>query len=215
VQSIANGNDLKSVEFAIRTAQVEKERPSLIIIQTHIGFGSPNKQDTCSAHGSPLGEEEVRLTKENLGWPMEPSFLIPEEAQMHFRQAVDVGENLENEWKQKFSLYEKKYPELAAELLGSVNEMPPLDWDLNIPEFPADSKGISTREASGKIMQILSTALPNFMGGSADLNTSTYTELKDAGNFESPSMAIGYWRFTRIGKRRMELCRTEFTFRCS
>src|SRR6478752_2338309 len=97
VQSIANGNDLKSIEFAIRTAQVEKEHPSLIIIQTHIVFGSPNKQDTCSAHGSPLGEEEVKLTKENLGWPREPSFFIPDEAQMYFRQAVDVGEKLEKE----------------------------------------------------------------------------------------------------------------------
>ncbi|HEV8513273.1 MAG TPA: transketolase [Cyclobacteriaceae bacterium] len=191
VQSIANGNDLKSIEFAMRTAQVEKERPSLIIIQTHIGFGSPNKQDTCSAHGSPLGEEEVKLTKENLGWPMEPAFFIPDEAQMYFRQAVDVGEKLEKEWKQKLSLYEKKYPELAAEFLELLNGRLPLEWDLNIPEFPADSKGMSTRVASGKIMQAFSPLLPNFMGGSADLNTSTYTELKEEGNFENPLTAIG------------------------
>jgi transketolase len=191
VQSIGNGNDVKSIEFAIRTAKVEKQRPSLIIIQTHIGFGSPNKQDTFSAHGSPLGDEEVKLTKENLGWPTEPAFYIPEEAQMHFRKAIDAGADLEDEWKQELELYEKKYPDLASELRKLIDGTLPEEWDANIPEFAADSKGMSTRVASGKIMEAFYHALPNFIGGSGDLNASTYTELKGAGNFENASMAGG------------------------
>ena len=191
VLSIEDGNDLKAIEHAIRLAKEETERPSLLIIRTHIGFGSPNKQDTCAAHGSPLGEAEVKLTKEKLGWPLQPEFLIPEEAKEHFLKAVENGQQLEMEWENKFSLYESKYPELAAELRDLIQGKLPKDWDKNIPQFPVDEKGIATRVASGKVMQAFSPLLQGFIGGSADLNTSTHTELKGAGNFEHPSMAIG------------------------
>jgi transketolase len=191
VQSVEDGNDLNAIEIAIRAAQLEMDHPSIIMVQTHIGYGSPNKQDKCSAHGSPLGVEEVKLTKKNLGWPVEPSFLIPEEAELHFHKAIKQGEQLETEWENNFSLYETQYPELALELHSLINGTLPLHWNASIPEFPADSKGMATRVASGKIMQAFNKLLPGFIGGSADLNTSTYTELKDAGNFENPSMAVG------------------------
>jgi transketolase len=190
-QYIEDGNDLPAIENAIHIAQNETERPSLISIRTHIGYGSPHKQDTCAAHGSPLGEDEVKLTKQNLGWPVEPNFFIPDEALLHFRKAIPAGDEMEKEWEHKFSLYEQKYPELASELKNIINGILPSDWAKDIPEFQADKKGMATRVASGKIMQKFSSYLPGFIGGSADLNTSTHTELKDAGNFEHPSMAVG------------------------
>ncbi len=189
--SIEDGNDLEAIENAIRAAQSETERPSLILVRTHIGYGSPNKQDKCSAHGSPLGIEEVKLTKENLDWPIEPDFLIPKEAELHFRKAITRGAQMEEDWSKSFSAYKIECPELAIELHSLIEGSLPSAWDAAIPEFPADKKGIATRVASGKIMQAFSPFLPGFIGGSADLNTSTYTELKDAGNFENPSMAVG------------------------
>jgi len=190
-QSIEDGNDLAAIEQAIRNAQEETERPSLILVRTHIGFGSPNKQDTCAAHGSPLGDDEVKLTKQNLGWPVEPDFLIPEEASEHFRKAIKNGEKEETKWGNNFSKYKELYPELVTELLNSINGTLPEKWDKDIPQFPADKKGMATRVASGKVMNAFSPFLKGFIGGSADLNTSTHTELKDAGNFEHPSMAVG------------------------
>jgi transketolase len=191
VQSIDDGNDPEAIENVIRAAQQETLQPSLIIVRTHIGYGSPNKQDTCSAHGSPLGEKEVILTKQNLGWPVEPAFHIPEEALLHFRKAIDMGEKSETGWEKLFSLYKVNFPELAMELRNLINGKLLVGWDANIPEFTADKKGLSTRVASGKIMQTFCPLLSGFIGGSADLNTSTYTELKNAGNFENPSMAVG------------------------
>ncbi len=190
-QSIDDGNDLVAIENAIRMAQQESERPSLILVRTHIGYGSPNKQDTCAAHGSPLGKEELKLTKENLSWPVEPGFFIPEEARAHFHKAIERGTALQRDWGKKYSLYEKKYPELALELRDLISGKISEKWDLKIPEFPADKKGMATRVASGKVMQEFFPALPGFIGGSADLNTSTHTELKNAGNFENPAMAVG------------------------
>jgi transketolase len=180
-----------AIEQALEAAKKEKERPSLILVRTHIGFGSPNKQDTFGAHGSPLGPEEVKLTKENLGWPIEPSFLIPTQALDHFRQALNKGAQIEKEWDILFSTYAKAHPQLAAELEGLMRNKLPTNWDIKIPVFTADAKGIATRVASGKVMQSFFNILPSFIGGSADLNTSTNTELKDAGNFEHPSMAVG------------------------
>ena len=191
IQSVEDGNDLNAIHAAIKLAQQDTERPSLIIVRTHIGYGSPNKQDTCSAHGSPLGEKEVKLTKENLNWPVEPTFLIPEQVLFHFRKAIERGEQLEKEWNNNFLLFENKYPELASELRNLINGTLLTDWAAGIAKFSADAKGMSTRVASGKIIQAFSPKLKNFIGGSADLNPSTFTEIIGAGNFENPSMAIG------------------------
>ncbi|MBK9983656.1 MAG: transketolase [Saprospiraceae bacterium] len=190
-QSIEDGNDVEAITNAIRFAQEEKERPSIIIVRTHIGYGSPHKQDSCAAHGSPLGVEEVKLTKENLGWPLEPTFYIPDEALHLFRKALANGDQLETAWEQNFTAYKNKYPELASELADLINGIIPSGWDKDFPEFPTDAKGMATRVASGKIMQSFFKFLPGFIGGSADLNSSTHTELKGAGNFEDPSMAVG------------------------
>ncbi|HEX5111895.1 MAG TPA: transketolase [Saprospiraceae bacterium] len=190
-QSIEDGNNIEALTNAIHHAQHETQRPSLIIVRTHIGYGSPHKQDTFAAHGSPLGEEEVRLTKENLGWPTEPAFFIPDEALQFFRKALANGHQSETEWEQNYSAYKKEYPELASELDDLINGIVPPNWDKDLPVFPADKKGMSTRVACGKVMQKFFNYLPGFIGGSADLNTSTHTELKDAGNFENPTMAYG------------------------
>jgi transketolase len=190
-QSVEDGNDIEAIERAIRAARQETERPSLILIRTHLGYGSPHKQDTFAAHGSPLGEEEVKLTKQHLGWPIEPPFLVPEEAKQHFRVAVSKGVDVENQWRSLFAAYEKQFPELAFELRQLIANELPQGWDAGIPQFAADPKGMATRVASGMAMQALKSKLPAFIGGSADLNPSTNTELKDAGNFESPAMAIG------------------------
>ncbi|MBU6480159.1 MAG: transketolase [Nitrospirae bacterium] len=190
-QSIDDGNDVDAIDRAIRAAQQETERPSLILVRTHIGYGSPHKQDTFAAHGSPLGEEEVTLTKQNLGWPVEPPFLVPDAVEQHCHQVVHRGGQAEAEWNEKFTAYEQQYPELARELRLLISGELPLGWDANIPQFPADAKGLATRVASGKIMEAISQKLPGLIGGSADLNPSTYTELTDAGNFENSAMAIG------------------------
>lgn len=189
-QKVEDGNDLDAIDAAIRAAQAEKDRPSIILVRTHIGFGSP-KQDTTGAHGSPLGPEDVKLTKEKLGWPVEPDFLIPAEALDHFRAAVDVGKKLSFKWEEQMIIYAQKYPELAKELRSLIHDNIPADWDKDITPFATDSKGMATRAASGKVMQAFFKHLPGFIGGSADLNTSTNTELKDAGNFESPAMQQG------------------------
>lgn len=190
-QLVKDGNDLDAIHRAIGAARQETGRPSLILVRTHIGYGSPHKQDTFAAHGSPLGVEEVILTKENLGWPVEPSFYVPEEVGQYFRRAIGCGQKAEAEWNAKFSAYEMQYLELAHELRQLINGDLPPGWDAGIPQFPADVTGLATRSASGKVLEAISLKLPGMIGGSADLNPSTYTELKDAGNFQNPAMAVG------------------------
>jgi transketolase len=190
-QSVANGNDLDALDRAIRAAQAETERPSLILVRTHIGYGSPHKQDTFAAHGSPLGAEEVKLTKQNLNWPVEPPFYIPNDVEQHFRRAISRGEQAEAQWDAQFSAYAKQYPELAGELRQLMRGELPQEWESAIPQFPADPKGMASRVASGKVLEAISTKLPGLIGGSADLNPSTHTDLKGQGDFESPSMAVG------------------------
>ncbi|HEV2679363.1 MAG TPA: transketolase [Rhodanobacter sp.] len=185
-QSVDDGNDLAAIGQALDNARAETRRPSLILVRTHLGYGSPNRQDTYKAHGSPLGEEEVRLTKQNLGWPTEPAFYIPEPAQAHFRRALEQGQRSETEWNTRFSAYMQAFPELAEELLTATRgELPP-GWDRDIPLFPADAKGIATRVASGKVMNAIAPRLPSLMGGSADLDPSTFTALSGLGDFEAP-----------------------------
>jgi transketolase len=190
-QSIEDGNDLDALDQALRAARNESERPSLILVHTHLGYGSPNKQDTYEAHGSPLGEEEVKLTKENLGWPVEPPFYVPDEALEHFRQAVDQGKRAEAEWHARFSAYAQEFPELAQELQQVMRGELPEGWDADIPEFSGDDKPVATRVASGKVMNAIAPRLPALIGGSADLNPSTHTALQGMGDFENPEAAAG------------------------
>jgi transketolase len=190
-QSIEDGNDLEAIDGAIRTARQETTRPSLILVRTHIGYGSPHKQDTFAVHGAPLGEEEVKLTKQRLEWPVEPLFYVPQEAAKHFRQAIARGQQAEAAWQAQFAAYAQHYPELARELCQLINgELPP-DWAANIPQFPADPTGLATRVASGRVLAAISAQLPGLIGGSADLNPSTNTVLKDAGDFEPAALAVG------------------------
>ena len=183
-QTIDDGNDLAAIEGALNRARAEALRPSLILVRTHLGYGSPHKQDTFAAHGSPLGEEEVRLTKENLGWPTQPPFYIPEAVRAHFRKALARGARIEKEWNDKFFTYAKKFPELALELQQRMRGELPAAWDAAMPRFPADAKGMATRIASGKIMNAVAPRLPALVGGSADLDPSTHTGLKGLGDFE-------------------------------
>lgn len=185
-QSVEDGNDLNAIEQALVAARNETSRPSLILVRTHIGYGSPEKQDSFEAHGSPLGEEEVKRSKKNLGWPTEEPFFLPENALKHFREAVTKGEQAEAEWKERFSQYGKQFPELAKELKQSLKNVLPEGWDSAVPTFQADVKGVATRAASGKILNALASKLPSLMGGSADLNPSTFTALPNLGDFESP-----------------------------
>jgi transketolase len=203
-QSIDDGNDIDAIDRALRAAHEETSRPSLILLRTHIGYGSPGKQDTFEAHGSPLGEAEVKRTKEKLGWPLEPTFYIPEEALAHFLAAVSNGQKAEARWKERFSAYAEKFPELAGEFKQLTAGALPEDWKASIPSFPADAKGVATRAASGKILTALATKLPTLIGGSADLNPSTFTVLPKMGDFESPERkfadnqgsAGGAWDYT-------------------
>ena len=186
-----DGNDVEAIDLALRAARNETRRPSLILVRTHLGYGSPNKQDTFEAHGSPLGVEEVKLTKQNLGWPVEPLFHIPPEALAHFREALPRGQHAESEWRDRFSRYATKHPDLAREFQERMRGELPAGWDADIPVFPADPKGMKTRVASGKVMNAIAPKLPSLMGGSADLDPSTHTALKGAGDFESSDRASG------------------------
>jgi transketolase len=191
--SVGDGNDLAAIDAALEAARAETVRPSLILVRTHIGYGSPNKQDSFEAHGSPLGVDEVRLTKQNLGWPTEPTFLIPESALAHFREALARGARAEAAWNDRMAAYARAFPELNDELRRSMHgELPP-DWDADIPSFPADAKGIATRAASGKVMNAIAPRLPALTGGSADLDPSTYTALEELGDFNPP--ADDNWSF--------------------
>ena len=186
VQKVDDGNDLEGISRAIRAAREENSRPSLISIRTHIGYGSPHKQDTFEAHGSPLGPEEVLATKKNLGWPLEPKFYIPEEAGVHFHEALARGEIREREWKDLMEAYRKAHPQLFTQWSQWMNREPSEGWERDLPTFPPDPKGMATRAAGSKVMNALSPLMPFLIGGSADLNPSTNTALKGRGNFQGP-----------------------------
>ena len=177
------GNDIAAVTAAIERAQAEGDRPSLIIARTVIGFGSPHKAGTAEVHGAPLGEEEVRLTKQALGWPEEPPFYIPDEALAEFRKALDRGRAWEEEWNARFQSYESAYPQ-EAKLWRTVVEKGelPEGWDSTLPTFSAEDGSIATRAASGKALNAVIEGLPTLVGGSADLSPSTSTYLKGYGD---------------------------------
>jgi transketolase len=190
-QTVENGNDLEAIDRALRAAQVERERPSLILVRTHIGYGSPHKQDTFEAHGSPLGEQEVNLTKQALGWPLDPPFYIPDQALGHFRLALETGKRAEAEWNVRFAEYSRAFPELAREFQQGIAGALPEGWDADIPIFPDDPKGMATRAASGKVLNAIAQKLNSLIDGSADLDPSTRTALDALGDFENPSDEAG------------------------
>jgi transketolase len=190
-QVVEDGNHLDAIYAAINTARQVTDRPSLILIKTIIGFGSPHKHNTFEAHGSPLGEEEVKLTKQYFEWPEQPDFYVPKKVEKHFRNVLVRGKQAEKAWNAQLIAYAKKHPALAKELQQFIKGELKKGWDENIPHFPADEKGLATRDASGKVMQAINPNLPGFIGGSADLNPSTKTELINFGNFESPRTVVG------------------------
>jgi transketolase len=186
VQHVPDGNDLAAIDAALGAAKDETSRPSLIAVRTIIGYGAPNKQGTYNTHGSPLGAEEVRAAKENLSWPLDQTFFIPDNVSKHFRKALEEGEKQEAEWKVAFSAYAESHPDEAGEFMRRMSGELPAGWDAALPSFQADPKGIATRKASEAVMQALAPGVPELMGGSADLNPSTLSWLKGFGDFQSP-----------------------------
>ncbi len=182
VLDVGENDDPAALEDATREAMEVEDRPSLVIVQTHIGAGSPNKQDTTKAHGSPLGEDEVRLTKEAYGWDPEQHFHVPDDALAHFRACCERGAELQEEWNELFERYREEHPDKAA-LFEALNrgEMPD-GFDEGLPRFDADPKGMATRAASGKVIQWAAKQVPHLVGGSADLASSNNTNIDDGGD---------------------------------
>jgi transketolase len=184
VQDLEENVGLDELEAALRTAIEVEDRPSLIVVRTHIGYGSPHKQDTAAAHGSPLGEDEVRLTKEAYGWDPDKQFYVPDEALKHFRGAVARGDEFVAEWKQRFEAYREADPQLAEDFERLVRgELPP-GWDDDVPEFHASGTMTATRKSSHTVLQWAAARVPELVGGSADLTPSTLTRIDDAGDVE-------------------------------
>jgi transketolase len=182
VQRVSDGNDTKALAAAIRAAQAEQGKPSIIMVRTHIGYGCPHKQDSPAAHGEPLGPEDTKHTKENFGWPQEP-FYIHEQAAAYFRRALADGKLREAEWQGLFNSYAGTNPGMAEAYLQGLKRQPQTGWDKDIPVFPADDKGLASRAASGKVLNAVANNLPNLIGGSADLAPSTKTLIEGAGDF--------------------------------
>ncbi len=190
VLRVGDANDLGRIEHALEVFRQTKGRPTLFILDSHIGYGSPHRHDTAAAHGEPLGEEEVRLTKRSYGWPEDAKFLVPDGVYEHFAAGVGRrGAEARRRWTELLGTYRTKYPELAAEIDQMQRRELPVGWDRNLPAFPADAKGIAGREASGKVLNVLAQNIPWFLGGSADLGPSNKTTLKyeGAGDFQADS----------------------------
>ncbi len=192
VQRVADGNDVGALDAALSAARRAADRPSLVIVRTHIAYGSPHKQDTPEAHGSPLGEEEVKLTKQRLGWPSLEPFHVPEGSLAHWRRARERGARLEAEWHGKYEAYRRAHPELAAELERRLNGRLPDDWDADLPAFTAKDAQ-ATRAASSKVLNAIAVKVPELIGGSADLAGSTQVVFKDGGD-----VAAGNWQAKNI-----------------
>jgi len=188
VAHVRDANDLDSVDRALDAARKAVGRPTLIIVDSHIGYGSPHRQDTSSAHGEPLGEVEIKLTKTSYGWPEDAKFLVPDGVYDHFKHGIgDRGRKAREDWYQSFITYKKAYPQLALEIEQMQRREIPDGWDQSLPTFPADPKGVSGRDASAKILNSIASGIPWFVGGSADLSPSTKTRLvfDDAGDFQA------------------------------
>jgi len=187
VLRVGDANDIDRIEHALDIFHKTKGRPTFIILDSHIGYGSPHKQDTAAAHGEPLGEEEVRLTKRDYGWPEDAKFLVPDAVRAHFAAGIGArGAQARGRWTELFAAYRSKYPELATEIDLMQRRELPAGWDRGLPVFPADPKGIAGRDASGKVLNVLGQNIPWLLGGSADLASSTRAALtfEGAGDFE-------------------------------
>jgi len=187
VLRVGDANDTDLLDRALQTALKETERPSFIIVDSHIAWGAPNKQDTSAAHGEPLGDEEIRLTKERYGWPPDAKFLVPDETRAYTNRSVDRGRKTEEEWNGRFAAYKAAHPELADEWECMQSGALPDGWDQDIPTFPADEKGVAGRDASQKVLNAIAPRVPWLIGGAADLAPSTKTRMTEGGDFQAGS----------------------------
>jgi transketolase len=192
VLRVGDANDTERIEYALQIFRTTKGRPTLIILDSHIGYGAPNKQDTAEAHGEPLGEDEIRLAKRSYGWPEDAKFLVPEGVYDHFAAGIgERGAAARREWTKLFDAYRSAFPQLAAEINQMQQRELPSGWDRNFPVFPSDAKGIAGRDASGKLLNVIAQNIPWFLGGSADLGPSNRTLLtyNGAGDFQAGTPA--------------------------
>jgi transketolase len=190
VLRVGDANDIERIEHALEIFRKTQGRPTFIILDSHIGYGAPHKQDTAAAHGEPLGDEEIRLSKRFYGWPEDAKFLVPDGVYEHFAAGIGArGAKARQQWTALFAAYRAKYPELATEIDQMQRRELPAGWDRNLPVFPADAKGIAGRDASGKVLNVLAQNIPWFFGGSADLGSSNKTLLTydGAGDFQATS----------------------------
>src|SRR5262249_41970240 len=184
---VGDANDTERIEHALQVFRQTKDRPTFIVLDSHIGYGSPHKQDTSAAHGEPLGEDEVRLCKRAYGWPEDAKFRVPEGVYEHFAAGIGKrGAEARRQWTTLFEAYRSKFPKLALEIEQMQKRELPTGWDHNLPVFPADAKGMAGRDASGKVLNVLAQNIPWLLGGSADLGSSNKTILafEGAGDFE-------------------------------
>lgn len=192
VTRVGDANDLHLLANALKFAEKTNDRPTLIIVDSHIGWGSPNKQDTSGAHGEPLGAEEIKLTKKNYGWPVDAQFLVPDGVYNHFQEGIGKrGHTLRENWMQLFKEYESKYPDLARQLYQMQHRQLPDGWDRDLTVFPTDAAGMATRDSSGKVLNAVAKNIPWVIGGAADLSPSTKTHLSfdHAGDFSAENYA--------------------------
>src|SRR6202140_4802290 len=190
VLRVGDANDIDRIEHALEVFRQTEGRPTFLILDTHIGYGSPHKQDTPEAHGEPLGDEEIRLCKRNYGWPEDAKFLVPDGVREHFTSGVGKrGAEARRKWTELFAAYRAKHPELATEIDLMQRRGLPVGWDRDLPTFPADPKGVAGRDASGKVLNVLAQNIPWFLGGSAALGPSNKTLLtfEGAGDFQADS----------------------------
>src|SRR6266511_2623791 len=189
VEHVEDGNDLPAIEASIRAA-IDEAAPSLVIVDTVIGYGAPNKQGTFEAHGTPLGPDETKRTKQALGWPPDAQFRVPAEAGTHFQAAAERARARARDWRTQLERYAGEHPDLVDELVHRFGARLPDAWSAALPRFAADAKGMATRKASEAVLQEIARAVPELVGGSGDLDPSTFTWLKQAGDFEPPSLNI-------------------------
>ena len=186
VTRVEDGNDVTWIDCALQDAKAEADRPSIIFVHTTIGCGAPHKEGTFEAHGSPLGMEELLAAKKFMNWPLEPAFFIPDDARAFFQNSLEQGQEWEENWKKDFRRYQDEFPDLAAEFMRVMEGRFPNAWESQLPLYPDGTKDTATRKASESVMQVLAPLMTELMGGSADLNPSTFTWLKGFGDFQRP-----------------------------